>query len=269
MIEVVAVTGLALVQDRGRPGHMHQGVPPGGALVPEMLARANASVRNGPGEAGLEVYGSITLLARGAALVGSEDGSVTPLRAGDTWALSCGRRRVRYACVRGGLAVPEVLGGRGTLLVAGIGGHQGRPLEKGDALPIGDAGELTGELPMLPHADAPIRVVPGPDLDRFHERALGVLLASEYRVSARSDRVGLRLTGPPLPRSGDDSGLSAPMVRGAIQVPGAGEPIVLGPDHPTMGGYPVVATVLSADFGSLMMRPPGCAVRFAPAPRLW
>lgn len=268
MIEVVAVTGLALVQDRGRTGHMHEGVPPGGALVPEMLARANAAACNAPGEAGLEIYGSITIVVRSAAVIGSEDGAATRLRPGDVWSLSCGKARVRYACVRGGLAVPEVLGGRGTLLVAGLGGHDGRPLRTGDLLPVGCAEECICDLPALPRADAPIRVVAGPDLDRFHDQALARLLSSEYVVSPRSDRVGLRLVGPALARADDDAGISAPMVRGAIQVPASGEAIVLGPDHPTMGGYPVVATVVSSDVGPLMARAPGCKVRFTAAHRL-
>jgi allophanate hydrolase subunit 2 len=162
--------------------------------------------------------------------------------------------------------VPEVLGGRGTLPVAGLGGHEGRPLRKGDLLPVGHAPGCAGDPPPLPRADTPIRIVPGPDLERFSSKALDVLLGSEFRVSPRSDRVGTRLTGPPLERMGDDAGASAPMVRGAIQVPASGEPIVLGPDHPTMGGYPVLATVLSGDVGPLMMRAPGRAVLFALAP---
>ncbi len=213
----------------------------------------------------------MTITANGAdgeVVVGSDDGVASILGRGELWVLSCAEARVRYAAVRGGLAVPEVLGGRGTLLAAGIGGHEGRPLRRGDLLRVGQAPGCGSDPPPFPEADAPIRVVPGPDLDRFGSKALDVLLGSEFRVSPRSDRIGTRLIGPLLERTGDDAGASAPMVRGAVQVPASGEPIVLGPDHPTMGGYPVLATVLSGDVGPLMMRAPGRAVHFALAPML-
>jgi biotin-dependent carboxylase-like uncharacterized protein len=270
MIEIVSVAGVVLVQDGGRPGRMHQGIPPGGPLVRELLARANAAVGNGPAEAGLEVFGSVTLAARGDGVaVAADDGPATVLRAGDRLRVACERRRVRYVAVRGGLGVPEVLGGKGTLLVAGLGGHEGRPLRASDRLAVGSSPvHAAAEVPVVPSTDAPIVVVPGPDGDRFSARALEILLGSEYRVSPSSDRVGVRLAGPALERTDGDDGVSTPMVWGAIQVPSSGEPVVLGPDHPTMGGYPVVATVVSASLGSLMLRPPGSAVRFTSGERL-
>src|SRR5580700_10008021 len=98
---------------------MHQGIPPGGALVPELLARANAAVDNRPAEAGLEVFGSITLTAVGGiARVADDDGVARLLEPGEPWRLDASTRRARYIAVRGGIAVPDVLGGRGTLLVA-------------------------------------------------------------------------------------------------------------------------------------------------------
>ena len=113
-----------------------------------------------------------------------------------------------------------------------------------------------------PDLDAAIRVIPGPDLDRFAPDALDTLLSTELRVDPRSDRVGIRLTGPTIRRVGDDLGASSPMVRGAIQVPSSGDPIVLGPDHPTTGGYPVLAVVAVASLGALGARPVGGIVRF-------
>ena len=89
-----------------------------------------------------------------------------------------------------------------------------------------------------------------------------MLVSGDFTVSPTSDRVGMRLRGPPLPQADTGSGLSGPMVRGAIQVPASGEPIVLGPDHPTLGGYPVLAVVIRADWGALASRRPGEAVRF-------
>lgn len=262
MIEIAAVAGLATVQDGGRPGHMHEGVPPGGALVPELLARANAAVHNARGEAAIEVVGRLRIVARGPVWAGADDGTARRLRDGDGWTIEPGPMRVRYLAFRGGIDVPRVLGGRGTLLVAGFGGYDGRPLRRGDRLPIGSTAASDATAPPFPAADAPIRVVPGPDLDRFDPAALGSLLGGCYTIDARSDRVGIRLAGPPLARVGQETGPSAPMVRGAIQVPPDGQPIVLGPDHPTTGGYPVLATVVRGDVGALAARPVGRTVRF-------
>lgn len=263
MITVVAVSGLATVQDGGRPGHMHEGVPPGGALVPELLARANAAVGNEEHAAGLEVFGAITLSGTATTLVASDDSVPVQLAAREPWRLLCAGARVRYVAVRGGIDVPKVFGGRGTLLAAGLGGHEGRALRQGDELRVGAPGSShRPPLRSAPDLDAAIRVVPGPDLDLFEAGALDILLGSEFRVDARSDRTGIRLTGPRLQRVGDDLGASCPMVRGAIQVPPSGDPIVLGPDHPTTGGYPVLAAVVVACLGALGARPVGAAVRF-------
>jgi biotin-dependent carboxylase-like uncharacterized protein len=272
MIRVLAVTGLATVQDAGRPGRMHEGVPPGGALVVEHLALANAAVDNAPGEAGIEVFGAITLASDEPVLVAEGGGHAPRPLTGEAWSVASVGARVAYVAVRGGIDVSSVLGGRGTLLSGGFGGHEGRPLRRGDALRVGQAAPRSGGASIaaaraaaLRALDlrAAIRVVPGPDSERFAPGALDVLLASPFEVAAQSDRVGVRLRGPALQRTGDDAAVSGPMVRGAIQVPSAGEPIVLGPDHPTTGGYPVVATVVRADFGALMGRPPGAVVRFA------
>jgi biotin-dependent carboxylase-like uncharacterized protein len=262
VIEVVRAAGLATVQDGGRRGHMHEGVPPGGPLVPELLARANAAVRNGLETAAIELVGAITVRAAVPLLVATDEGKAHPLGAGEAWDIASGKARVRYVAVRGGLDVPRVLGGRGTLLVAALGGHQGRALRAGDRLPVGDAPPRDDPAPDAPDASAPIAVVLGPDLDRFHPGAVERLLADPYTVDARSDRIGTRLAGPALARSDADDGLSAPMVRGAIQVPASGQPIVLGPDHPTTGGYPVIATVVRESLGPLGARPVGAPIRF-------
>jgi biotin-dependent carboxylase-like uncharacterized protein len=265
-IEIVESAGLVLVQDGGRPGFMHQGVPPGGALVPELLARANLAAKNAPGAAAIEIFGAVTLESRGASLlVGDDSGASRVLSAGERWRVASAGARVAYAALRGGIAVPEALGGRGTLPVAGLGGHEGRSLRRGDLLSLGVALEHIGPMPPAPEPAAVIEVVLGPDLPRFAAGAARGLVESEFRVSTASDRMGIRLAGPALPRVDADDGRSAPMVRGAIQVPARGEPIVLGPDHPTMGGYPCIATVTTASFGDLAVRPPGSAVRFAVA----
>ena len=263
MIRVVSVTGFATVQDGGRPGRMHEGIPPGGALVLDLLASANAAARNPWGEPGLEVFGAITLAAVEPVFVAADGDRGRWLRAGESWSVATAGARVRYVAVRGGLDVAPVLGGRGTLVAGGFGGHEGRPLRRGDALRVGGAAPHDGPGPDPLDLSAAIRVVPGPDLQRFAPDALGALAACPFEVAAQSDRVGVRLHGVALHRTGDDAALSAPMVRGAIQVPFAGNPIVLGPDHPTTGGYPVLATVTLADIGALMARPLGATVRFS------
>jgi biotin-dependent carboxylase-like uncharacterized protein len=262
VIEVEAVSGLATVQDAGRPGHMHEGVPTGGPIAFALMARANASARNSAGEPAIEVFGSLTLRAHVPLIVASDDAAACAIVAGHSWTIETRGARVRYAAVRGGIDVAPVLGGRGTLLVAGLGGHLGRALRKGDRMRIGSAPECFDPPPPVPDPRAAIRVIPGPDLDRFAPRALDALLGSMFHVAVHSDRVGTRLVGPPLSRADADDGFSAPMIKGAIQVPASGEPIVLGPDHPTTGGYPVIATVIRSDVGVLMARPVGSVVRF-------
>ena len=263
-LEVLEARGVALVQDAGRPGRMHQGLPPGGALVPEWLAAANRAVGNAPGAAALECYGRLELRLRGrgawVCLGGPafrvEEGGSVPVPVPDVGA-------VRYVAVEGGLAVPEVLGGRGTLPVARLGGLEGRALRRGDVLPLGVGGGTRQEGPGALASREPVRVVLGPDLGRFGSGAAEVLLESRFTVSPTSDRVGMRLVGAVLPQADSGAGLSTPLVRGALQVPASGEPIVLGPDHPTVGGYPVLAVVIRADWGRLAARRPGAEVRFA------
>jgi biotin-dependent carboxylase-like uncharacterized protein len=279
ILEVVSVMGLATVQDAGRPGRMHEGIPPGGALVPELLGQANRAVGNPAGASAIEWQGAIGVMVReGPLLLATDEGRPWVAAQGEQFTFGTSPHSVvRYLAVAGGLDVPEVLGGHGTLLVAQLGGLSGRALRRGDQLAVGEnpavgrvippAGSIEEPSPRGVSAstwepEAPIRVVPGPDDERFLATSLTVLLTSSYRVSPLSDRTGVRLVGPSLGRRDADSGAPVPMVRGAIQVPAGGEPIVLGPDHPTTGGYPVIAVVIGADHGRLAARRPGAEVRF-------
>lgn len=263
-LEVLGVGGPVLVQDAGREGLMHHGVPPGGAVVPEWLVSANRAVGNPRNAAALECYGAVELRARGRSCRVSVDGRTFLVEDGQSVNVPAPSvSRVHYVAVEGGVAVPEVLGGRGTLPVARLGGFNGRALMRGDWLPLGPAGGVPEDVPAGLSLGAEVRVVLGPDLERFESAAVEVLLSSTFTVSPASDRVGMRLRGPVLPQVGEGSELSGPMVRGAIQVPSSGEPIVLGPDHPTMGGYPVLAVVIRVDWGCLAARRPGAPVRFA------
>src|SRR5262249_2495347 len=149
---------------------------------------------------------------------------------------------------------PVVLGGRGSLLCAGI----GAPLRAGDRIGAAAAPELATRVEPQPNGDR-IRVIPGPDIDAFAPGAIDRLIAAPYRISSASDRVGTRLIGAALipihtvaPR---------PMVLGAIEVPPDGQPIVLGPEHPTTGGYPILAVIAHADLGLLFAVRIGGAVQ--------
>ena len=264
MIELVRVTGLATVQDDGRPGLMHAGVPPGGAMAPERLAFANAAAGNAAGATALESFGDLELVARRAIHLATDAGVTRTIAAGEHARFERPRnRRVHYVAVRGGIDVPIALGGRGTLLTAALGGHEGRALRRGDVLRIGDGmadPRATSAAPR--NDDGPIALVLGPDLDAFTPEAVALLTAGAFTISPSSDRTGTRLQGPRLALRGGPPRASAPMVRGAIEVPPDGAPIVLGPDHPTTGGYPVIACVAAADFGRFMSIPLGAPVRF-------
>ncbi len=266
-VVVTGVRGIAWVQDGGRRGFMHHGVPPGGALCPERLAQANRAVKNAWDAPALEVWGHLRLRLEGAPPRLLWDGG-QPVTAVPGAELPCGAspmHGVRYVAVEGGFEVPDVLGGRGTLAVAKLGGHEGRPLRRGDVLEGGDAAaQPSVHLPEL-DTGGPIRFIPASDAAA--PAALEALAARRFRISASSDRVGTRLGGAPLPTQ-PDRRPSSPMVRGAIQLPPGGEPIVLGPDHPTTGGYPLLGVVIRADLGRLGALAPGAEVTLAPVTRL-
>jgi 5-oxoprolinase (ATP-hydrolysing) subunit C len=262
MLDVISAAGLVTVQDRGRPGHMHEGVPPGGAIVPELLAAANASVGNGGDAAVVEVVGLLRVLARESLLVAVDDeGARRVARDELVEVKESGRTRARYLAIEGGVAADVVLGGRGALLVAGI----GKVVKKGDLLRAagGTPGAGAGSEPQRVDLRGNlVQVVPGPDLDAFAPGALAQLLAAELVVTSIGDRTGVRVAGGQVRPVRAATGQSAPMVRGAIQVTPSGELIVLGPDHPTTGGYPVIAVIVKADWGKFGARPPGAPIRF-------
>jgi len=257
-LAIVRALGLVTVQDLGRPGRMHEAVPPGGALVADRLIAANRAVRNPDDAPALEVLGQLAIRAERPLQVATDTGGPRELPAGGELLIASEPRRVAYLAVRGGLAAPLVLGGRGALLCAGLGGL----IRAGQRFEIAGLAEISASPSgaAIP-PDAPIRLVAGPDLTSFLPGALDLLLASPYRILPSSDRVGTRLDGPALPRS-DAPEVSRPMVLGAIEVPRDGKPIVLGPEHPTTGGYPVVAVVARADLGRLFSIRLGGTVRF-------
>jgi len=282
MIEVLRAGLCDLVMDLGRPGWGALGVPAGGAADPPALAAANRLVGNALDAAGLEITlsGPVLRFPLGgvAALTGARFAATRSsgaavgwnetllLAAGET--LTLGRVESGCRCwlaVRGGLAVPPVMGSRSTFLPASFGGFQGRALQAGDVLPGGDGGGAVRRLraqPLSFSETGGVRVVAGPQSGQFDDTGLAAFFSGSYRVAAASDRRGFRLRGVPvthhrveLPSQG--------VLPGAIQVPPDGQPIILGWDGPVTGGYPVIAWVITADWPRLAQLRPNDTVRFA------
>lgn len=282
---------LTTVQDLGRPGHQKEGVPPGGAADPFSLRIANRLVGNPPGAAALEVtlMGlELEALGHGAAAVAGADLGARlngrPVPPGWSFAFSPGDRLGfaggvagcrAYLAVAGGFTVPPLLGSRSTDLLGRFGGFGGRPLRAGDVLAAGEpavppaeaAGRRVrpGVLPAY-GPEVVARALPGPQEDWFPREALAVFFGEPFAVTPASDRMGLRLAGPPVPSVPPEPGqelLSEGIPLGAVQVPGDGQPIVLLAGRQTVGGYPKPAVVISPDTCILAQARPGyTTVRF-------
>lgn len=257
----------ATIQDAGRIGRLHSGMTASGPLDPETFAQANLAVGNVATEAALEIpLGRLAMRALGNLVISLDGDKPISLGDGERFEVPETSTAVRYLAFRGGIDVPPVLGSYATLLVARLGGYHGRPLRKRDIVPIAD--RIVGECRMNSRAVhesvdiAEIVIDPGPHQQRFSREAMDVLLSATYSVSALADRVGVRLDGPKIPRTGGDSALPVPMIRGAMQIATDGTPIVFSPDHPTTGGYPVLAVVRRSSWGDFARRRPGSAIRF-------
>lgn len=272
------------VQDLGRWGQGRIGVSPGGAADRGALVAGNRLLGNDDDAAALEMtrIGPRLrfLLPTRIALTGADlgarlgnmrllPGSVRAVRAGEE--LSFDRDVVprgfrAWLCVAGGITVPLVMGSRSTDQAARIGGLDGRPMAAGDHLPIGRSGPLAARRYRPTRPDPfrrdPLRVVRGPEQDRFDEHTWRLFLTSAFTVSPQSNRVGLRLDGPPLSLIGGADIISSGMVTGTIQITGDGQPIVMLPARATVGGYPRIATVIAADLDRLGQLAPGDTVRF-------
>ena len=274
------------VQDLGRIGYQDIGVPVSGALDGFALRLANALVGNPQGMAALEILVSgptleiaadsarLALVGTGASLgirgekarVVAEQ-SVTVQR-GDIIEITLGRQSARcYLAVEGGIAVPRVLGSASTYVRAALGGLNGRALQRDDVIPLAvgcasERSELRVPAPPSGSPEQPIRVVLGPQHKYFRKDSLAALLDAEFRVSKDADRMGMRLDGPTLRHRWGWDIVSDAIATGSIQVPGSGQPIVLLADHQTTGGYPKIATVISADLPRLGRCRPGDPLHF-------
>jgi biotin-dependent carboxylase-like uncharacterized protein len=275
-LEVVDPGPLTTVQDLGRPGLASIGVGPSGAADRASARRANALIDNPASAAVLEVtLGGLRLAAHvdieiavaGAAVTVTVDGAevgsaVVRLAAGSTLRLGRPALGVRtYLAVRGGVDLPAVLGSRSTDLLSGLGPA---PLRPGDVVGVGDLAPVhavvADEVVVAGHVDLPL--LPGPRLDLFAADAFAQLLAAPYVVMPDSNRVALRLDGEPLYRTGHGELASEGLVRGAVQVPPSGQPVLFLADHPVTGGYPVVAVVPDAHSDRAAQARPGTRITF-------
>jgi antagonist of KipI len=271
MIEVLQPGMFTTVQDLGRDGLTHLGISPAGAADITAFRIGNWLVGNPPHAAGLEITltgGRYRFQSRAlVAVTGRWESFVTG--AGDVLEIPPLRTGARaYLCVAGGIDLPEVLGSRATHVLSRLGGLDGRALRRGDKLPVGTPGTLTprvlpDHLRQLTERTLRLRITAGAQARRFSAEAAMRLLASEYTVRDNSDRMGVRLSGPPVRWSGEEM-RSEGVPLGAIQIPPGGEPIVLGVDAQTTGGYPVIGCVITADLPSLGQLRPRDRVRFQP-----
>lgn len=270
---------LTTVQDRGRPGWAHLGVPRSGALDGPALDLANRLVGNAVSAAGLEttlggvtfrVSAGITVAVTGAqAEVFVDDrpvgwGEPVSARAGQTLRVGPARDGLRcYLAFAGGIVVPSVLGSRATDTLSGTGPA---PLSAGDEVPVGGSDNLPQGadvvVPRTRQSPLTLRCTVGPREDWFTAEAVASLTGSTYTVSSDSNRVGLRLEGPALGREDRRELPSEGIVLGAVQVPASGQPLVFLNDHPTTGGYPVIAVVDPRDLATCAQLRPGDEVRF-------
>jgi len=276
------------VQDRGRPGHRHNGVPLSGWLDALLATAANALVGNQGEEAVLECRGVGTELRVQSgpvrlALAGSIKATwiqsdskkinlpawqSATLQAGDRLTLGTAETGCAYLAVAGGLQLPQALGSRSSYWRAGFPGVLGRALRPGDQLPCNtwesvDAREWRFPTPWSLRDD-PIRVILGPQADHFPPEAMAQFLHEQWQATTEQDRMGIRLQGTPLAHTSAAAAdiVSDATTPGTIQVPASGQPIILLADSQTVGGYPKIATVISADLPRLAHLKAGSQVRF-------
>ncbi len=287
--------GLATsVQDLGRPGYYHLGIPISGAMDTTSLRAANLLVGNDEGAAALEaVFMGPTLEFTEDAVVAVTGGEMPPMVDGvaqENWAsfevksgqvltfdyLRSGARS--YIAVSGGIDVTSTLGSRSTYALGALGGFNGRPLAAGDELPVGAAKGTAGRtvpanLRRMPGDPVELRVLPGIYWHRITEKAQGKFFKDTWSVAPEADRIGYRFSGgtpmefverePPFGAGSDPSNIvDAPYPYGSIQVPGGKEPIILHRDAVSGGGYFMVGAVISADMDLIGQLQPGRKTKF-------
>ena len=284
VLEVLKPGLLTMVQDLGRQGFGAMGVSPSGAADAMALRLGNRLVGNTEGASGLEMtlLGGEFLFRDDAviALAGSDFGATLDGLPVDVWTsidvragqnlrtgpTRCGARC--YLCIQGGVGVKPFLGSASTHLLSGLGGLEGRALRKGDLLHLGDAPQPFKKRTATPRAlqfwspRRILRVTTGPQNNRFPDSAWRLFVKSAYHVAESSNRMGLRMEGPPVASQADGEMTTEGISLGAVQVPESGQPIISFVEQQTTGGYPVIANVISADFSSVGQLRPRDEVRF-------
>jgi biotin-dependent carboxylase-like uncharacterized protein len=284
-LRVEAPGPLTTVQDLGRPGLARLGVSPSGAVDRRSFRLANRLVGNPEDAAALEVtlggvrvraVGALAVAVTGMAVDVTVDGAPVAMNGpveladGQLLELGSGRRGLRsYIAVRGGLRVEPVLGSRATDVLSGLGPDV---VTADQTLPVGPPPDSVPVVEVAPvaevgSAEARLRVVPGPRDDWFQPDALATLFESEYRVTQDSNRVAMKLSGPRLRRCSDRELPSEGIVRGSLQVPPSGQPVLFLADHPVTGGYPVIGVVVDEDTDMAAQLRPGATLRFGTVAR--
>jgi antagonist of KipI len=278
MIRITSAGLRATIQDRGRTGHVREGIPPAGPADPFAFSAALALAGCDVADAAIEMIGLPFAFRCDDRRIVAATGRDVRLRIrarvpGWTSVLvrpgeevvveGSALTRFAYVAISGGIALPRVLGSRATYLPAAL-GPLPRPLAAGDELPLGrsTAGVEAAGRGIVPATYGGIaRAVAGPHDARFPGDSVGAFFSATFTVLPDSDRMGVRLAGAPLtPPAGDL--LTCGIVAGAVQVPRGGAPIVLLADHQTTGGYPIIATVMHADLGIVAQAAPGEHLRF-------
>ncbi len=266
-IRVLAAGWGTTVQDLGRAGFAHLGVPTAGAVDRAAHDRGNRLVGNDAGAAALETRGGLVISAlRSVITATGADGSRHTLQAGDTLRVDpVDGQMWGYLAVRGGFEVGQVLGSRSTDTLSGIGPP---PIADGSQLDVGDdpGTDLAADQAPVRTREPLVRLWVGPRTEWFRDRR-DALVAHRWTVSSDVSRVGVRLSPGAFPRDG-----SAPvdmasegLVMGAVQITPSGEPIVMLADHPTTGGYPVIGVIDPDDVPIVAQAVPGSTIRFTRA----
>ena len=273
-VEVISPGPLTTLQDLGRPGYAHIGVPRSGAADRPALVLANRLVGNDDGAVALETTlggpwlrfdGPAVVALAGAPVRGLAMNEPIELAAGAELRVGTANRGLRtYIAFAGGIRAPLTLGSAATDTLTGLGPP---PLRAGDVIELG-RGASRSKPPAVvnpPARETVLRVLLGPRADWFTAQALAWLTGEEFTVSHQANRIGLALDGPRLERARAGELRSEGLVPGAIQVPPDGRPILLLADHPTTGGYPVIAVVHSEDIALAAQLRPGARLRLCAA----
>ncbi len=274
---------LTTVQDLGRPGYLRVGIPGSGPMDRAAFVLANRLVGNADGAAALECTligprleftDDRTVAVTGAEMAVTLNGAEAPrwqsfrVKGGDVLKLGPARAGVRaYVAVSGGVDAPPALGSRATYLRGQLGGLDGRALRKGDTLPLGATGaqrRLRVRRDRVPSysGEPEVRVVLGPQEERFTAAGIAAFLGGPYEMLPQSDRMGARLRGPRIEHTSGHDIMSDGIPLGGIQVVGDGQPIVLLVDRQSTGGYTKIATVCSFDIGQVGQVKPGQRLTF-------